>query len=465
MTLLFLAEFVRAEEAFSAYLSNPKYNPRVFEEDSSYRLGIAQYGQDKFEESEATFLSFVEMYPESTLLSEAYAMLGDLRGAEADYDAALSFYRLAREKALNISQINYPLFQAAKVLDLDKRYRDLIDMMSAYLEEWGVKGDFAHAVNWKGKAYKALDEYPRALNAYTAIIDEYGNDADLPGIDLIQNEIINDYTSEELEGYQSIIREQLDESLASAGDKRARTVELRYQTVLAGILEGNEREALLDSVVQAKNVPASGAGTLVLIAQEGVNRDDFGLVHEATARFMSHFPVSNEMLYIMIANLDAYIEEGRYVEADELSEEILLKFGYSKSVGYARKRRGDAFRLQKKYDEALEAYKEVLSIREWRGPLTPEALFYSGLCKMEMDKTDEAFAYFQRIYVLYEEYTQWVAPAYARSIQCLELMGGHEQDIVNTCKEMLANEKVASTPEGGEAARRLQELQPKGEVL
>lgn len=465
MSLLFLARFAEAETAFMGYLSNPKYDPRVYAEDASYRLGIAQYGAEKYVESEASFRAFVEDYPESKLLSEAYAMLGDLRAAEGDLDVALDFYRLAREKALTIAQDSYPLFQAAKVLELEKRYSDIIELMVGYREKWGEKGDFANAVHWEGKAYKAMDEYPKALAACLSTIDAFGNDADQEGVEIIINAIVSDAKSEEYGSYKSMILDGLDKHLNAARDKGSRTLQLHYQTALAGLTEGDEREMFVASVVRAKNIPAAGAGTLVLIAREGVKQKNYALVHDACERFMSTFKVSNNMLYILLANMEALVAEGSYVEAAELSEEILLKFGYSPSVGRARKLRGDAYRLSGDCDRAVEAYKEVLAIREWRGPLTPEALYYIGLCKMEQGKTEEAFAHFQRIYVLYEEYTQWVAPAYAKSIECLELLGGHEEDIVNTYREMVANEAVAATPEGQEARKRLQELEPAEEVL
>ncbi|MEA2067897.1 MAG: tetratricopeptide repeat protein [Verrucomicrobiota bacterium] len=464
MSLLFLARFGESATAFSAYLTNPKYDPRTYEEDAAYRLGIAQYGAERYVESEETLRTFVDGYPESKLLSEAYAMLGDLRGAEGDMDAALDFYRLAREKALNQSQVDYPVFQAADVLTRLKRYPDVVALMAGYIKEWGRQGDFANAANWQGKAYKAMGEYPRALNTYFELVDRFGNDARLGGVDLILNEVIADYRSDEWSAYREIITDRLDEHLKAAAEGNQRTLELQYQTVFASILEGEERETFVNSVVQSKNVPASGANTLVLIAREGVKREDYGIVHEASQRFMSNFEVSSNMLYIMLANLDALVKEGSYDEAVELSEQILLGFGYSKSVGWARKRRGDVYRMQGKYDKALEAYKEVLSIREWRGELTPEALYCSGICKMELGETEEAFAYFQRIYVLYEDYLQWVAPAYAYSIQCLELLGGHEQDIINTYREMLANEAVAATPEGIEAGKKLEELEPTGDM-
>jgi TolA-binding protein len=466
MSLLFLGEFAKAEAAFNGYLTNPKYDPRIYAEDAAYRLGIAQYGAEKYEESEGSFRAFIDAYPESKMLSEAYAMLGDLRAAEGDLEVALDFYRLAREKALSLPQVNYPLFQAAKVLDLEKRYPEIIALMTDYLKRWGVQGDFANAANWIGKAYKAQDEYPRALTAYLETVDAYGNDADLGGIDLILRSIIEDFKGEDWASYRSIIKEWLDEHLEQAKDRGQRTLELRYQTVFADITEGDERAAFVNAIVQSKNVPASGASTLVLIAREGVKQNNFEIVHDATRRFLSTFEISNNMLYILLANLDALIGEESYDEALELSEEILLKFGYaSRSVGYARKRRGDVFRFQGRHEEALEAYKEVLSIREWRGALTPEALYCSGVSNMKLGNMEDAFAYFQRIYVLYEDYTEWVAPAYANSIRCLEEIGGHELDIIKTYREMLGNEAVASTPEGIEAAKRLRELDPAGEVL
>jgi tetratricopeptide (TPR) repeat protein len=121
--------------------------------------------------------------------------------------------------------------------------------------------------------------------------------------------------------------------------------------------------------------------------------------------------------------------------------------------------------LQGKHELAIEAYNELLTIREWRGPLTPEALYCIGTSKLELGETEEAFAYFQRIYVLYEQYTEWVAPAYAKSIECLSRLGGRTQDIINTYEEMLANEQVAATPEGREAQIQFKALKPAGETL
>ena len=277
--------------------------------------------------------------------------------------------------------------------------------------------------------------------------------------------MITDYKGEEWAAYRSISLDKLDAALQKAEESNQKTLELRYKTVFANITEGDEREAYVAAILQPKHIPSSGSLTLVLIAREGVEHKDYDIVHEAYRRYMSNFEVSANMLYVMNANLDALVEEGDYEDALALSEEILMKFGYSRSVGRARKRRGDAYRLQGEYGLAIDAYNELLAIREWRGPLTPEALYCIGLCKLELDEVDEAFAYFQRIYVLYEDYTEWVAPAYAKSIECLARLGGRTQDIINTYEEMLANEKVAATPEGRNARIQLNKLKPAEEAL
>lgn len=463
MTLLFLGRFPDAVVAFNAYLTNPKYDPRVYVEDASYRLGVAQYGAERYAESEQTFIDFVDLYPESHLISEAYAMLGDISGADGDMEQALDYFAKARETALNINQVNYPLFRAAEALQKLERYEDLIALMDTYLKEYGEKGDFAHAVNWQGKAYKALDQYPRALDAWFSVIDQFGNNADLAGIDLIVNSVVDDYAGEDWTAYREVILEKLTTRLAGAGERGEKTLELHYQTAFARILKDEARTPYVDAVVQMRNVPAAGSGALVLMAREGVKRKQYELVHAAYDRFVSTFEVSNNMLYIMLANLDALVADENFDDAVDLSDEILMKFGYaSKSVGWARKRRGDIYRMQGKYELAIEAYKEVLAIREWRGPLTPEALFCSGVCKMELEQIEEAYAYFQRIYVLYEDYTEWVAPAYAKSVACLERLGGREQEIIKTYREMLSIEKVAATEEGQAAAKRLEQLAPAG---
>jgi TolA-binding protein len=99
----------------------------------------------------------------------------------------------------------------------------------------------------------------------------------------------------------------------------------------------------------------------------------------------------------------------------------------------------------------------VLSVREWRGELWPESLYWCGICKMELGEFEPAFAYFQRVYVLYEGYPEWTARAYLKSAECL-LKLNKAAEAMNTYREMLGKESLAKLPEFATAKAEFEKL-------
>jgi lipopolysaccharide biosynthesis regulator YciM len=63
----------------------------------------------------------------------------------------------------------------------------------------------------------------------------------------------------------------------------------------------------------------------------------------------------------------------------------------------ATMRLGDVKRIQGHFDEAVKRYEEVLQVKEWKGELWPEALYFIGESLREQGKEKEAYAFFQRI--------------------------------------------------------------------
>jgi tetratricopeptide (TPR) repeat protein len=118
-------------------------------------------------------------------------------------------------------------------------------------------------------------------------------------------------------------------------------------------------------------------------------------------------------------------------------------------------RRQSARRELRRGDQTL---REVLPVKEWKGELWPEALYFVGESLREQGKEKQAYAYFQRIYVLYPHYKEWNAKAYLRCAEISEKLGSKD-DAVRTLGEMLANESLRSTSEYVSAEQRLKELQ------
>ncbi len=462
MSHLFAGQYDQAASDFATYLNNPAYPEKRFAEDASYRLGIAQYGLGEFEKSEATFLQFINLYPDSDLESEAYSMLGDLRGAEGDLEMALKFYEQGYKAAVNIEQINYAIFQSATVYELEKRYDEIISTMESYLADWGEESNFAGAAFWIGKSYKATGRYVEALSTYIEAVVEFGDLLENNDVDLILRELIDEQETEEGRLHQRSIQTRMNRELRIAKQQGEETLALRLETLLAYITEGSTQEEHLTAILSKGNLKIASPLTLLLMAGEAAGRGDLQLVHETYDHCVAVFEESEILLDVMNLELQTRLDEKDIEGVIELAEEITNRFGYQKEVGITRKLKADAHRLSKQYPEAIETYTELFAVREWRGPLTPEALYWIGYCKNKLGETEEAFAFFQRVYVLYEGYTDWAAKAYEASIESLQKMGGRDADIVRTCQEMLANEKIAATPEGKRARVLLNQLRPAG---
>ena len=76
---------------------------------------------------------------------------------------------------------------------------------------------------------------------------------------------------------------------------------------------------------------------------------------------------------------------------------------------------------------------------------------------MDSDDPRKAIPYYQRIYVLYGGWTDYVAKAYLKSGIAFEQLE-MKDDARNTYVEMLANEDLQRKPEYKQAEERLQAL-------
>jgi len=462
MSHLFLGQFEPAVLAFTGYLENDSYPEHRFEEDSSYRLGIALYGAGRFEDSEMIFRRFLETFPVSVLRSEAFSMVGDLRGAEGELDEALDYYSKALECAVSMEQINYAIFQSAKTYELIGRYQDIVDMMEKYIIDHGEEGNFAGAGFWIGKSYKALGKKDIALEKYIATVVRFGNKPENDDVDLILRELIKE--NEEDDGWvnDESVMGRLKIELASAKGKREAPLVLRLETLFAYITTGEQRDQHVKAILSG-DVKDAGPLTLSLMASEAAAKGNTEMVHDIYRQCIEAYSESEILVDVMNVELQALLDEEEYRKVKDLAEDITNRFGYRDEVGLTRKLMADAYRLTKQYDLAIKTYKELFAIREWRGPLTPQALYWIGICTLDQGDAQEAFAFFQRVYVMYEGYTEWAAKAYEGSIICLEKLG-RTDDIIRTCQEMLADDELAATPEGLSARVRLDKLLQQGGV-
>lgn len=448
MCTLFLGEYQQAVDLFEHYLEQSSWSPKAFAEDVTYRLGMAYYGLESDEAAKRIFTDFLAQFPQSDLISEAASMLGDLYGGEGDLERALDYYAQARKVAVNSTQLDYAVFQAAKAYELLSCHSGIIELMTEYLQPSDRVGRYADAGVWLSKSLRATGAQEKALDACCDTLIRYATDPQADGFGALIDEILVAVQDPPL---GAVFRERAKRILEPVRvTTDSKTLGLYLTVLFADWSDADDRVAYDDSLMEEASFDAFAPLHLLRFAEVAAQRQSPNRVRQAYDYFVENFETSEQALEMANIGIASSIEAKDYTAAFALADSMIEAHSAESAAALTHKLAGDALRLMARYDEAIEMYSQLLKVRAWRGPLTPESLYWSAVCKRSQGDTEKAFAYFQRVYVLYGQYPEWVAKAYAGSVACLRELG-REDELIRTWREMLAIPEVAARPEGREA--------------
>jgi len=456
MSLLFDGKYDQAIVEFKQFLALPSTGE--YRADAFYRLGVAYYGADDFKSAADTFQEFIQQYPQHNLVSEAHAMLGDIYGSWRKLDEAIACFTKAQETATTFTQLNYAVFQQARVYELESRYPEIIALFQKYLERWGERGNFTQAIYWISTAQSRSGQIAEALKTLFDAIIRYGDKPEHYGVDMMVYDLIAQQERMSDSPDFKKFMERLDEELRKAHNEKKRTLELRLIALFAeSSKDPQQRQTLLSSLLREDNIKEAGPITLKVMGDEALRQGRKEFARKIYEYFIAHHDKSDLVLYPYVGLSEMDFAEGHYDTAETMLKEITNRFASTPEAAHAQKRLADVYRLRKEYAKAIETYNTILGTREWRGELWPESLYWIGICHLEQGKTEEAFAYFQRLYVLYEGFPTWAAKGYLKSAECLQRLN-RQAEAIKTYQEMLGNESILKTPEAETARRELQRL-------
>lgn len=453
MCHLFLQHYGEARQAFSAFLE--KFADRPFSEDAAYRLGVACYGEGDFDAAERAFEDFLYRYPDTQMKSETLSMLGDIAGVRGDLDRAIELYQRAPESAVNQVQINYAYFQAARTMELEQRFDQIIEHFRTYMSRYGERGNFTEAAYWIGNAYMRQGKSAQALAEFFTTIVKYGNAPEHYGVDMILRDLASQKSEMIAPEERRKFMEQLYGELDRARKQKESTLELRLITLFAETATKKEtRDELVASILKEGNINVSGPVTLALMGREAQAKGLLPFARKVYAFFLKHYSDSDLVVDALRGMAEVHLRENRPDEATKLLEEIANRFAMLPDAAWANLRLAEIKVQQGRYDEAVKVYNMVLAVKEWKGEAWAEALCGVGMAHMAEGKTQEAFAFFQRVYVMYGGYPQWAAKAYVQSAICLDKLGKADEAI-QTLIEMLGDERFAKTEAAHEGRKML----------
>lgn len=446
MCLLFGEKYAEARKQFAEFAE--KYKDNHYAKDALFRVAACAYGQLKFDEARDILMKYVAEYPDTPLHADALVLLGDIAGAQGRLADASNYFKQVERHTSNMTQINYAVFQVGKVQEMQDDFAAMEAWFQRYFDTYGLKGLYTEAIWRIGFARKNLMNPQGMLAIYLEALKKYGNDPMAVGIDLI----LNEWPQEYLRINGKLPEKEMRDELATARGLKQRTRELRWMMAL-------QKRGLFKEEVSftIEDIPVSSPAVLVW-AGEIFREKNPTLAENAYQRVVDQFDGTEWIEPALLQLAETRAKQGQRDDALKMFERLVKLVPTSKTAGLAMKRAGDILMEKGEYEEASKRFQQVLEVKEWRGEIWPESLYKVGECFLAQGKSREAFAFYQRVYVLYQHYAKWTALAYLRAAEVSEKLGV-KTDAIAQLKEMLSLEGLKGMPEYQEAQARLEKLQ------
>lgn len=448
MTYLYRGDYPGALAQFKLFAEG--HTSGEFHADAIFRTGVCNYAMETYDEARRIFEDFLVKYPEAPQVAEAHLLLGDIAGNDARLDDALSHYAKVETLTVNQGNIDYATMAAGKVLEALERWDDMIAWFTRYLKTYGTSGLYAEAVYRVGFAKKQKGDVDGMLASYLEAIKEYGNDPNAMGVDLITR----DWPKEYLERHGKTPDEIVRAELSAAQTRGDRTMAMRWLMMKEWIdaQTGGKQVAPLE--VGEVEIQAGSPAILVWLGNQALAQKDGETARRAYTQVVEKFDQNEWFLpaLMALAKMDAH--EGKTAGAMKHYGKAIELFPQNEEAALAIYEQANLLAKDRKYAEAVSKLEQILEVKEWRGELWAKTIYRIGEILMEEGKTTEAFAYFQRVYVLYGGYPELAAKAYLRSANCLAALGKPEERN-KTLQELVANQSLRNQPEYAEAQRVL----------
>jgi TolA-binding protein len=223
-------------------------------------------------------------------------------------------------------------------------------------------------------------------------------------------------------------------------------------------LSDRARKQITDKLLNADAVASASPTILEFILDEAPKHGKPELALLAARTIVKDFPETDYVIAARMRLAEEAIHSGDYHQAEEHRTVIRNVFATSPAAAKALIMLGNMYLKQRKYTAADKCFKQVLGVREWRGPLWPEAIYGRGECARLQRQYAKAAAYYERIYLLYAHYKSWTAKAYLQRTRC-RLRLHEDGKAREVLVEFLGIAALAETPEAGEARKLMQRFE------
>jgi TolA-binding protein len=173
---------------------------------------------------------------------------------------------------------------------------------------------------------------------------------------------------------------------------------------------------------------------------------------------MAAFPKSELLDYAYNGLGQMALQKGDAEGALKWFNEAIEKVGADVKLRDVTLGKGRALLQLGKLDDAKAIFEQVAATKEWRGPVTADAMYLLGEVAFQKKDFQLGLQFFQKVVLAYQRYPQPVAKSYLRAADCYEKLGDAENAKAQL-REMVSKEKLAGLAELEQAKTRLEGAQ------
>ncbi|MEO0453541.1 MAG: tetratricopeptide repeat protein [Verrucomicrobiota bacterium] len=297
-------------------------------------------------------------------------------------------------------------------------------------------------------------EKEEAAQLYWEAIHNYGNDPEAQAVEEMFRILAKFYRGDEGKAQYLSLLTELE---AKAGNQSQKTLVARAIWMQAQLSEVERADGLLarlPDVVQKRELSP------ILLADTGDALRRLGQGDEARECYrtiLSWYPRSlfKDRSFAGLGLLAR--SSGQDAEALDYFDQFERETVQSPLWAKVLEARAEIYIDQGKWEKAIEEWSRILEVKSAKGLPWVEALYQIGATYQKYDQPKKAIPYYQRIYVLYRRWDQFVAKAYLESGQAFEALRMTDE-ARNTYKEFLENTHLKEKPEYQQAETRLASL-------
>jgi tetratricopeptide (TPR) repeat protein len=453
MALSLNKQFAECRTAMDEYLA--KFPQGQYRGLAQFRKAYAAQSLADYATSIAELRTYLQQNPGHESNGEALVLLGDALMATGEMDEGMAaFARIAPEETRFFEE---GWFKTGKALKLLERPDDLRAHMERFARERPRSGRLGEAIYWVGWCERQAGRPEEARKLYWETIAQHGDNPAMRSIDDLFPALSKLYKGDE-ERAQYLAR--LRDLREAADRKEQKTLALR--ALWAQALELQRREPEKARALLLEAAPRADVQTTnpLLLADFATARAAAGQPKEAEQMWrdlLKWNPRAPQKDRALAALGDAELARGNEKAALEYYDRFQKETAGSLLLGQVLLTRARLLGERGEFAPAQQALEALLAEKATPGALKSEALFRLGELQMRQKKPHLAVPYYQRIYVMYGRWTEWVAKAYLRSGEAFEQLQDNDA-ARKTYAEMLANDTLNERPEHAQAEDRLKKL-------